>query len=114
MLYNVEKLTKILNTCKVVKYWEYKSVVDFVFTRVEFSKVGYRDDFFVEEDNQDKLDLFRAFEKVCKKSGIFSTNKIVIQIKTKEEEIFNVGWYDGCLMLGVGRRGDKWITPIIK
>lgn len=109
MVFNVDKITKILKTCKVVKYWEYKSLLDVIFYTVKYDKIGYTDQFFEEEKNETKLKLLKAFTKLCKKANIIGNNKIVIQIKTKENEIINVGWYDGKFTLGLGRIGDKWI-----
>ncbi len=98
---------------KAIRYWRYKSVVTDVYKSTRFNTVGTDDGFFSSHTRVERkiCKEFKDWLKDIKKRNKdihFDTNKIVFEL----EDGNYIGWYDGMLMWGKGRRGDSYVKPI--
>jgi hypothetical protein len=101
-----------------IKYYRYKSIISDVLFSIHFNTVGINDSFNLDKLDYDKQSIYSSFKSFIEKIKYsnpdqhIETNKIVIECMTGDNNIINVGWYDGTLMFGFGRKGDSWVEPI--
>ena len=108
---NTQQFPYFANKIRPIKYYKYKSLVSDVFYNISYNTVGINDEFFSKSKNS--LEVYTWFKniysKIQKKNKdlYICTNKIVFECLTEFGNTIFLGWYDGTISLGLGRRGDE-------
>ena len=112
----MSKIPYFLENSIPITYYRYKSVVRDVFFSISYNNVGINDEFLSENTSDMFLYnwLLEMYNKLKKENKhiFFATNKIVFEMQTESSSNFFLGWYDGDILLGLKREGDKFVTPL--